>query len=134
METPLSIGQVAKKAQIGIETIRYYERMGLIEKPARKASGYRQYHPQVISRLQFIRRAKELGFTLDEITDLLKLRHDARSSAKDVKNRVENKILKVEEKIKQLQRIKRGLKELAQSCSGKGSLDQCPIINSLEGK
>src|SRR6266436_4864358 len=83
----LSIGQVARQAGVGVETVRFYEREGLLEEPPRRASGYRQYDEQVVQRLHFIQRAKRLGFSLKEITELLLLRVDAQTSCDEVKGR-----------------------------------------------
>src|SRR5229473_978214 len=94
----LSIGQVARKAGVGVETVRYYEREGLLEEPPRRASGYRQYSEQVVTRLHFIKRAQQLGFSLKEISELLLLRVDAQTSCDEVKQRTEAKIAEVERK------------------------------------
>ncbi|MEK7281088.1 MAG: heavy metal-responsive transcriptional regulator, partial [Chloroflexota bacterium] len=106
---PLTIGQVAKCSGLGIETVRFYEREGLLVKPARTPSGYRQFDEEVIARLQFIQRAKELGFTLNEIKELLSLRVDPVTSCEDVRARAEVKIADVEDKIRTLQRVKKAL-------------------------
>jgi MerR family copper efflux transcriptional regulator len=106
----LSIGQIASQAGVGVETVRFYEREGLIPVPARRASGYRQYDEQTVARLRFIRRAKELGFTLNEIASLLSLRHDPQSTSGDVKREAERQIANIESKIRSLQRIRRTLK------------------------
>src|SRR4028118_999620 len=97
--TPLTIGQVARRAGIGIETVRFYEREGLLEGPDRRASGYRQYGEDVVRRLRFIRRAKELGFTLREIADLLSLKHDPTATRTDVRERVRAKVEDIEAKV-----------------------------------
>ncbi|MCC7419938.1 MAG: MerR family transcriptional regulator [Planctomycetaceae bacterium] len=129
---PLSIGQVATRAGIGVETIRFYERAGLIPLPARKASGYRQYDESTVSRLRFIRRAKDLGFTLKEIATLLSLRHDASTTARDVKDEAERKIAEIDGKIRSLRRIRRALQQLAETCPGHGPTSECPILEALE--
>ncbi len=95
---PLTIGQVAKRSGIGLETVRFYERKGLVEEPPRTVSGYRQYPEDVVSRIRFIRRAKELGFKLSEISELLSLRVDPDTTCADVKKRTELKIAEAEEK------------------------------------
>ncbi|HUG68506.1 MAG TPA: MerR family DNA-binding protein [Pirellulaceae bacterium] len=130
----LSIGQVAREAGVGIETVRFYERQGLIDEPSRRASGYRQFDGTVVNRLRFIREAKELGFTLNEIKELLSLKLDPASSCADVKGRAEAKITDIEEKIKTLQRMKRSLVKLTKACSGNGSTSECPILDALEPK
>ena len=102
----LSIGQVARKAGVGVETVRFYERKGLLEDPPRRASGYRQYSEQAIKRIHFIKRAQQLGFSLKEITELLLLRVDAQTSCEEVKHRTEAKIDQVELKLVELQRMR----------------------------
>src|SRR5215475_7493814 len=89
---PMTIGQVAKLSGVGVETIRFYEREGLLNKPKRKESGYRMFDSEVVSRIQFIKRVKELGFSLKEIRELLFLRVDSRATGKEVKKRVDSKI------------------------------------------
>jgi len=130
----LTIGQVAREAGVGVETVRFYEREGLIEEPSRRASGYRQFDEAVVDRLRFIREAKELGFTLNEIKELLSLKLDPASSCADVKGRAEVKIADIEEKIRTLQRMKRALVKLTKACSGDGPTGACPILESLDGK
>lgn len=130
---PLTIGQVARQAGVGVETVRFYERQGLIEEPTRSASGYRQFDEEVVDRLRFIREAKELGFTLGEIKELLSLKLDHSSSCGEVKGRAEAKIADIEEKIRTLQRMKRALVKLTKACSGDGPTSECPILESLDG-
>ncbi len=127
-----TIGEVARQAEVGVETVRYYEREGLLEQAARKASGYRQFDDAVVSRLRFIKRAKELGFTLKEIKELLELKLTPGSKCVQVKQRAEAKVLDIEQKIRTLQRMKKGLKKLTASCSGQGTLSECPILEALE--
>lgn len=127
----MKIGTVAKQTGLGIETIRYYERQGLLDQPARKASGYRDYDERVIARLAFIIRAKELGFTLVEIAELLGLWFDASTTCCDVRRKAERKIQDVETKIKSLQSIKRSLKQLIDQCQQRGTLEECPLLQGL---
>jgi MerR family copper efflux transcriptional regulator len=129
---PLTIGQVASRAGIGVETVRFYERQGLLEEPARKDSGYRQYPKEAVARLRFIGKAKELGFTLKEIKELLSLRLDPTTSCADVKRRAEEKIADIEAKIATLQRMRRALVKLTKECSGRGPISECPILDALE--
>ena len=129
---PLRIGEVARSAGVGVETVRFYEREGLIEEPPRRESGYRQYHDAVIARLHFIRRAKELGFSLKEIKELLSLRVEPRTSCRDVKRRAEAKIAEIEAKIEDLARIRHSLRRLAAACRGRGPTSECPILDALE--
>ncbi len=130
----LTIGQVAKKAGVNVETIRYYERLGYIPKPPRPRSGYRQYSEETVNRIQFIKRAQKLGFTLKEISELLSLKVDSGNTCADVKRRAEAKITDIEEKIHNLQGIKKALAKLVAMCSGKGPTGECPIIEVLESK
>jgi len=128
----LLIGQVASQAGVGVETIRFYEREGLISQPSRRASGYRRYDAGTVARLQFIRRAKELGFTLKEIATLLSLRHDPETTSADVKREAERKIVDIDAKIRTLQRMKRALRKLTDTCPGHGPTSDCPILEALE--
>lgn len=127
-----TIGQVAKQAEVGVETIRFYERLGLLKEPPRSRSGYRKYPADAVARVMFIRRAKDLGFTLNEIAELFALRVDADTTCADVKARAETKIAGIEERIRELQHMKRALATLAASCHGSGPASECPILEALE--
>ena len=129
---PLTIGKVARLTGVGIETIRFYEREGLIADPPRKESGYRQYGPETVSRLRFIHRARELGFSLKEIKELLFLRLDPRTTCDSILDRAEEKIREIEERIQTLQRMKEALRALAKACPGQGPVTQCPIIGATD--
>jgi Cu(I)-responsive transcriptional regulator len=131
---PLTIGEVARRAGVGVETVRFYEREGLLEPPARRPSGYRQYQADAVTRLCFIRRAKELGFTLKEIADLLALRLDPSATADDVRRRALAKVADVDERIRDLRRIRRTLQKLADACPGHGPASTCPILAALAPK
>lgn len=130
----LTIGKVARLAEIGVETVRFYEREGLIEEPPRRESGYRQYPEETIQRLRFIRRAKELGFTLREIRELLELRVDLPSAAAcdAVRKLAEEKIADVRRKIVTLQRMEAVLVRLAESCRTRAITASCPILEVLQ--
>jgi len=128
----LSIGQVARRAGVGVETVRFYEREGLLEVPPRRASGYRQYPEQVVKRLHFIKRAQQLGFSLKEITELLRLRVDAQTSCDEVKQRTEAKIAEVERKMVELQRMRQALLQVASLCTGQGPASICPMLDALD--
>ena len=130
--TGLTIGRLAKEAGIGVETVRFYERQGLIAPPPRTDSNYRMYPAEEITRIKFIKRAKNLGFTLNEIKELLALRHDPHATKADVKNRTLVKIENVSQKIRDLTRIKEALEHLYEACDGHGPLDQCPILKALD--
>lgn len=130
MET-LTIGQLAKKAKVNIQTVRYYERRGLIPEPPRRRSGYRQYSHDDLERIQFIRHAQEVGFTLREISELLSLRVHPNTTCTQVRERAKAKIAEIEEKIHALERMKTALTRLAAKCQGDGPTSECPILESL---
>jgi DNA-binding transcriptional MerR regulator len=119
---------------VNVQTVRYYERRGLLEEPPRRASGYREYPESDVARLGFIRRAQGLGFTLAEIGDLLSLRVDPRTTSADVHRRVEEKLMDVEEKLAELRRIQGALRELATSCKSHGPVGDCPFLEALEAQ
>jgi MerR family mercuric resistance operon transcriptional regulator len=127
----LTIGQVASRAGVGVETIRFYERKRLIEHPERPLGGYRKYGPEVVSRVRFIRRAKELGFSLREIAELLALRLDLELSCDEVRSRAEAKIGDIELRMATLGRMKKALENLVTACVARGSTDTCPILAAL---
>ena len=127
----MKIGEVAREAGLGVHAVRFYEREGLLPEPRRKASGYRDYPPEVVPRLRFIRRAKELGFSLGEILTLLELEGDSNASAAEVKQIAESTLEDVERRVKALQRMRRELRKLVDGCSGKGSVAECSILNAL---
>jgi MerR family transcriptional regulator, copper efflux regulator len=129
---PMTIGYVARRAGVGVETLRFYEREGLIDEPPRRDSGYRAYPAEVIDRVRFIRRAKELGFSLREIKELLALRIAPGATCPQVKRRAEAKIGDIEEKIRSLQQMKRALEKLVGACAGKRPLRECPILDALQ--
>jgi MerR family mercuric resistance operon transcriptional regulator len=128
----LTIGQVARHIGIGVETVRFYERKGLLDAPPRRESGYRQYAPDVIRRLQFIKRAKELGFSLKEINELLSLRVDPETTCAEVKQRAEAKMADIDAKLRDLQRMQATLAQLVTACSGSGPTSHCPILDALD--
>ena len=126
-----TIGEVARQAGVGIDTVRYYERNHLLPEAPRRLSGYREYDQHDVKRLRFIRRAKELGFTLEEIGDLMSLTKQRDSGIQGVKASAEAKLKVVEAKIGELQRMRRGLQKLITACPGHGPLEACPIIAAL---
>lgn len=127
----LTIGQLAKHAGVGVETVRFYEREGLIPEPPRRRSGYRDYPQGTVDRILFIRRAKELGFTLKEISELLELRVRPRRSCAQVKQSADAKIAGIDGKIAALRRIRRALKDLTKACEERAPTTECPILASL---
>lgn len=128
----LNIGQVAQRTGLSVETVRYYEKQRLIDAPARSEAGYRQFPPEAVKRLKFIQRAKDAGFTLRDIADLLALRQEAGASCADVKLQATRKVEEVERKIRDLERIREALGRLILRCSGRGDLSDCPILEALE--
>jgi MerR family copper efflux transcriptional regulator len=125
----LTIGELARRAEVPIDTIRYYERNRLIAEPPRRPSGYRQYPEETLKRLRFIRRAKALGFTLEEIAELLAL--SGRRDVAAVKRTAQRKLAQIEHKIAELARIRDGLAQLVRACPGHGRAERCPILNAL---
>jgi len=130
--TLLSIGQVAKRTGITVETVRFYEKKGLIAAPRRTDSGYRQYPGDTVKRVRFIQNAKEVGFTLKDIGELLALRREPGTSCTDIKLRAAHKIEEVDRKIRELTRIRGALSKLKSTCTGSGAVSQCPILEELE--
>lgn len=127
----LRIGQVAKAGDVNLETIRYYEREGLMPEPPRLASGYRVFSSDAVRRVRFIKRAQELGFSLKEIKELLSIRIDARKDCSAVRAIAKAKIADVEQKIETLKAMKRVLERVTASCRGAGPTSECPILESL---
>ncbi|MGH8083848.1 MAG: heavy metal-responsive transcriptional regulator [Lysobacter sp.] len=127
----MQIGQLANRAGVAIDTVRYYERNGILPKPERQASGYRRYGEDDVARLRFVRRAKALGFTLVEIRDLLALSGRRADDMAGLKAAATEKLVDVEHKLAELTRIRDGLQALVASCPGHGPLDRCPILAAL---
>lgn len=128
----IGIGALARRAGVGIDTVRYYEREGLLEPRTRLASGYRRYSGHEIARLRFIRRAQALGFSLSEIRELLSL-----SSHRDVgrvKKKAQAKLSDVDRRIAELQRVRAALADLVKACPGHGRPEECPILTALGGE
>ncbi len=127
----MKIGQVAKTAGVGIDAVRFYEREGLLAKPDRRPSGYREYSPDVVVHLRFIRRAKELGFSLKEIRELIALETDREATAGDVRQLAERRLADIEERIRALQRMRRALRKVTEECPGGGPTSRCSILRTL---
>lgn len=125
----LGIGQLAKRGGVGIDTVRYYERSGLLAPRTRLASGYRRYSDLELARLRFIRRAQALGFTLREIKELLAL--SAQRDVARVKRSAQAKLVDVETRIAALERVRAGLAKLIAACPGHGRAAECPILKAL---
>lgn len=128
----MKISELARCAGVNLQTVRYYERRGLLPDPRRRGTGYREYSDGTLQRLQFIRRAQELGFTLAEIEDLLSLRLRPGTTAADVKSRAAAKIEEVDRKLRDLDRIRAALTHLAGQCrGGRGPVGDCPLLEAL---
>ncbi len=129
----MKIGAVAARADVNIQTVRYYERRGLLPKPPRTESNYRLYSEDNVRRVRFVKRAQELGFSLKEIKELLALRIDSRATRVHVRERAEAKITDIAEKIRSLRAMKKTLTRLtAACCGGDGSVSDCPILEALD--
>lgn len=130
---PITIGALARESGVGIETVRFYERKGLLPKPSRRASGYREYTPDDARRIRFIKRAQELGFTLREIQEILELGSSRRSTCSEVKKRADSKIAEVEAKMRDLRQMKKTLEEISEACGdGKRALAECRVLDCFE--
>ena len=128
----MRISDLARRAGVNLQTVRYYERRGLLADPRGRAFGYREYGDATLERLTFIRRAQELGFTLSEIAELLALRVDARTTAGQVKERAQAKIAEVDAKLRDLERIRHALHHLTGACrGGRGPIGDCPLLEAL---
>ena len=128
----LSIGQVAQQAGVTIDTVRYYERSGLLAPAGRLASGYRRYGASELRRLRFVRRAKALGFSLDDVRALLAL-SDERDVA-EVRRAAQRKRDDIDRRIAELQRVRAGLDTLIEACPGHGRAEACPILTALSNE
>src|SRR5438874_5530112 len=124
---PLTIGRLAQEVGINLETVRFYERKGLLPKPPRSKSGYRLFPADAARRLRFIKRAQELGFSLNEIRELLTLRLSSRTTSTEIRKRTEAKIADIEGKIASLDSMRKSHLKLARSCGGCAPLSECPF-------
>jgi len=129
----LTRGQLAEASEVGPETIRFYEQKGLLLPSERSSNGYRRYSTHAVHRLRFIRRAKNLGFDLKQIRDLLSLHDDPNASRAGVKALTQDKLNEIDRRIQDLQRMRDVLSQLATDCSGRGKIGGCPIIQALAG-
>ncbi|RLB64468.1 MAG: heavy metal-responsive transcriptional regulator [Deltaproteobacteria bacterium] len=130
----LTIGQLAKQTGVQVETVKFYQRRGLIEQPPRPESGFRKYSTESVRRIRFIRHAKELGFSLREIEELLNLRITPEISCHEIKARAEAKLADIHRKQKNLEKMEIALRQLADTCQGRGPLSECPILGALDEK
>lgn len=128
----LSIGQLAEEAGVGVETVRFYQRRGLMEEPPRQGTAHRRYPPESVGRIRFIRAAQDVGFSLSQINELLNLRVEPGATKADVKIRAEEKVREIEGKMSDLQRMKDTLLKLIGACEGNGPLEDCPILKAFD--
>jgi DNA-binding transcriptional MerR regulator len=133
LSKPMTIGQVAKLAGVAVETIRFYEREHLLNKPQRKPSGYRLFPPEVVTRIQFIKHVKELGFSLKEIRELLFLRIDSRGMGKQVRRRIDSKIAQIDSRVKSLAKVRNALAEVSRKV-GKTSSNGFTVLEVFASK
>ncbi|MBI5162775.1 MAG: heavy metal-responsive transcriptional regulator [Magnetospirillum sp.] len=131
-EAHMTVSGLARAAGVNSETIRFYERRGLLPAPPRTAAGYRLYPPSAVDRIRFIRHAKALGFTLEEIEELLSLRRDPGCTCGDVKGRADRKIADIDRRIAALAVMRRTLAGIAAACPGDGPTSDCPILAALD--
>lgn len=131
-DATMTRSELARQCRVNAETLRFYEQQRLLPAPERSASNYRLYSPDHVRRVRFIQRAKELGFTLKEIRELMTLSAAAGDDCGDVRERASRKIDEIDDKLKALQGMRRTLLQLKQQCSGEGALDECPILKSFE--
>ncbi len=128
----LTIGELAKRAHVNRETVRYYERRRLLPRASRSMAGYRVFSDDALRRLRFIRHAKVLGFSLNEIRELLALRVHSVDACDRVRERTEAKVADIDKKINSLQQMKHALSELISACARRGKTSDCPILDSLD--
>ncbi|HAT4425571.1 heavy metal-responsive transcriptional regulator [Legionella pneumophila serogroup 1] len=134
MALALTIGQVASLAGVSHDTIRLYERYGLIEEPPRAANGYRQYPVEAVDKLRFIQRAKTMGFALKEIQELLSIHHSSKQSCGEVRSKAQQNLAHIAEKIQELKRLEKALKALVSDCETRQPDELCSIFVSLKQK
>lgn len=127
----MQIGDLARGTGTKVVTIRYYEKIGLLREPERSAGNYRSYAPDALDRLRFIRRCRELGFSLDQIRDLLALSSDTEQSCAEVDEIVAVHVAEVEKKIADLQALAQQLRSISASCTGGGTISNCRIIDAI---
>lgn len=126
------IGELARAAGVGVETLRFYEREGLLSEPPRSAAGYRLYGNGAVRTVRFILRAKQLGFTLSETSELLQLRVTDTTRCGDVRTAARDKIADVESRMRELGRIRNALQSLVDACEANQETRDCPILDALD--
>lgn len=132
--TPMKIGELARRAGVNVDTVRFYEKHGVLPQAQRLESGYRTYGAEDLKRLQFIKRAKALGFTLDDIVELLGLSQRRDGDMAAMRGKAQERLSDVEAKIAELKRVQKALKTLVTDCPGHGELGTCPILKALSGE
>ena len=130
----MRIGDLASQAGVAVDTVRYYERRGLLPEPPRRPSGYREYDEEQLRQLRFVRRCKALGFTLDEIRQLLRLNADPGADRATVRELTQRRLAEVDVKLDELRKLRASLAGLVESCSGHGPVDGCPILHRAMGQ
>jgi DNA-binding transcriptional MerR regulator len=128
----MRIGEIAARAAVNVQTLRYYERRGLLAPPARRASGYRDFDSAAVERVRFIRHAQQLGFTLGEITELLALRVEGGAACADVERRARATIARVDRQVAALRRMRTTLVRLAKACRSRAPTGDCPVLSAIE--
>ena len=128
----MQIGEAAAQSGVSAKMIRYYEEIGLVPRSARQPQGYREYNDHDVHRLRFVARARDLGFSIKEIAELLRLYSDRRRSSRDVKRIALGHVAELETKIKAMRQLKRTIQQLADQCHGDERSD-CPILEDLAG-
>ena len=134
MKGYMTVGKIARQAGVNLQTVLYYERRQLLSPARRSDSGYRLYAPETVRVIRFINNAQALGFTLDEIAKLLRLRVRSRSRCEPVKRQARARLELVQGKIAGLRAMERTLLRLLKTCAARGTTDSCPILESLESK
>ncbi len=130
--TTLKIGQLARRARVAVDTVRFYERRGLLDQPARSPAGYRLYDREALRRVQFVKRAQALGFTLAEIRELLELSAHGDADCAALEPLARAKVAEIDAKLHDLDRMRAALEELAARCPGSGPIADCPILDALQ--
>jgi len=134
MEGYLTVGKIARQSGVNLQTVLYYERRRLLSPARRSDSGYRLYAPETVRVIRFIKNAQALGFTLDEIAKLLRLRVSSRSRCEPVKRQAQARLELVQGKIAGLRAMERTLRRLLKTCASRGTTDSCPMLESLESR
>jgi MerR family copper efflux transcriptional regulator len=128
----MRIGELAAAAAVNVQTLRYYERLGLLPQPARRSSGYRAYDPESVHRVRFIRRAQDLGFTLGGIADLLALPEQSVAACEQVEARAAITLQRIDEKVRDLESMRGALSEYVTTCQRRRPLGECPLLRALD--